>query len=175
MFGIIYAFSPENFNTMEKNTNNRKPSLNLRSIFRFMMEEGYYPTFEKTHIQFGLDDNIAVVEYEERVVSVRLFFSIDEEAYELFLEASNMTMIETFSVKPAILDDMKNIMFSCETLCDNLREFRKFLPWAIDRLKEALDVHKDEMKKLLLANEMAATTIPAADDFATGRGRKLLS
>ena len=48
------------------------------------MEEGYYPTFEKTHIQFGLDDNIAVVEYEERVVSVRLFFSIDEEAYELY-------------------------------------------------------------------------------------------
>lgn len=175
MFGIIYAFSPENFKTMEKNISPKKPSLSLRSIFRSMMEDGYYPTFEKTHIQFGLEDNIAVVEYEERVVSVRLFFSIEEDAYELFLEASNMTMIETFAVKPAILDDMQNIMFSCEMLCDNLREFRKFLPWATDRLKEALTVHKDEMKKLLLANEVAATTIPATDDFATGRGRKLLS
>lgn len=175
MFGIIYAFSPENFNAMEKNISPKKPSLSLRSIFRSMMEDGYYPTFEKTHIQFGLDDNIAVVEYEERVASVRLFFSIEEDAYELFLEASNMTMIETFAVKPAILDDMKNIMFSCEMLCDNLREFRKFLPWAIERLKEALAVHKDEMKKLLLANEVAATTIPATDDFATGRSRKLLS
>ena len=140
-----------------------------------MMEEGYYPTFEKTHIQFGLDDNIAVVEYEEGVASVRLFFSIEEDAYELFLEASNATMVETFAVKPAILDDMKNIMFSCEMLCGNLREFRKFLPWAVDRLNEALTVHKAEMKRLILAGEVAARTVPATEEFVTGTGRKLLS
>ena len=139
------------------------------------MEEGYYPTFEKTHIQFGLDDNIAVVEYEEGVASVRLFFSIEEDAYELFLEASNATMVETFAVKPAILDDMKNIMFSCEMLCENLREFRKFLPWAVDRLNEALTVHKAEMKRLVLADEVAARTVPATEEFVTGTGRKLLS
>ena len=55
-----------------------------------MMEDGYYPVFEQTHIQFGMDDNIAVVEYEEGILSVRLFFSIDEEAYDLFLEACNI-------------------------------------------------------------------------------------
>ena len=160
---------------MEKNISPKKPSLSLRSIFRSMMEDGYYPTFEKTHIQFGLEDNIAVVEYEERVVSVRLFFSIEEDAYELFLEASNMAMSETYAVKPVILDDMKNIMFSCEMLCDNLREFRKFIPWAAERLNEAITVHRCKMKRLVMASEIASHTIPATDDFVTGTGRKILS
>ena len=104
-----------------------KKNLDMRSIFRCMMEEGYYPTFEKTHILFDLADNTAVVEYEEGVLSVRIFFSIDEEAYDLFLEASNAVMMDTFMVKPAVLDDMKNIMFSCEIPCDTAKEFRKFL------------------------------------------------
>ena len=106
---------------MEKSS--KTAGLSMRSMFRCMMEEGYYPTFEQTHIQFGLDDNIAVVEYEEGVLSVRLFFSIEEEAYEIFLEASNMMMIETFAVKPVILEDMKNIMFSCEMRCDTRKVF----------------------------------------------------
>jgi hypothetical protein len=54
-------------------------TLTMRSIFRCMMEDGYYPTFEKTHIQFDMDDNIAVVEYEEGILAVRLFFSIEED------------------------------------------------------------------------------------------------
>ena len=139
-----------------------------------MMEEGYYPTFEQTHIQFGLDENIAVLEYEEGVLSVRLFFSIEEEAYEIFLEASNMMMAETFAVKPVVLEDMKNIMFSCEIRCDNLREFRKCLPWAIDKLKEGLRVHKGAMKRLILASELVSKTIPATDDPIAGT-RKILS
>ena len=139
-----------------------------------MMEEGYYPTFEQTHIQFGLDDNIAVVEYEEGVLSVRLFFSIEEEAYEIFLEASNMMMIETFAVKPVILEDMKNIMFSCEMRCDTIKEFKKSLPWAIDKIQEALKVHKSEMKKLILAGELVSKTLPANEDFMAG-SRKILS
>lgn len=148
--------------------------LSMRCMFRCMMEEGYYPSFEQTHIQFDLDDNIAVVEYEEGVLSVRLFFSIEEEAYEIFLEASNMMMAETYAVKPVILEDLKNIMFSCEMRCDNLREFRKCLPWATDRLREALKVHKGEMKKLILASELVSKTIPATDDLAAGT-RKILS
>ena len=139
-----------------------------------MMEEGYYPTFEQTHIQFGLDDNIAVVEYEEGVLSVRLFFSIEEEAYEIFLEASKMMMIETFAVKPVILEDMKNIMFSCEMRCDTIKEFKKSLPWAIDKNQEALKVHKSEMKKLILAGELVSKTLPANEDFMAG-SRKILS
>ena len=151
--------------------------LSLRSIFRCMMEEGYFPVYEDSHIQFGMGENIAVVEYDEDVVSVRLFFSIDESAYDFFLEASNMMMLETYVVKSAILDDMENIMFSCEMMCNNLREFRKLLPKAIDRLNEALTVHKEEMKKIILANEVAAKTIPATDDTMAGIGksRKLLS
>ena len=142
-----------------------------------MMEDGYYPIFEKTHIQFGMDENIAIVEYGEGIVSVKLFFSIDEDAYDLFLEAANMTMLETYAVKPAILDDMKNIMFSCELMCDNLREFRKFFPRAIARLNEALAIHKAEMKKLILASEVASITIPATDDSIAGisLSRKILS
>ena len=157
---------------MEKSS--KATGLSMRSMFRCMMEEGYYPTFEQTHIQFNLDDNIAVLEYEEGVLSVRLFFSIEEEAYEIFLEASNMMMIGTFAVKPVILEDMKNIMFSCEMRCDNMREFRKNLPWAIDKLREGLRVHKSEMKKLILASELVSKTIPATDDLVAGT-RKILS
>jgi hypothetical protein len=157
---------------MEKSS--KKAGLSMRSMFRCMMEDGYYPTFEKTHIQFGLDNNIAVVEHEEGVLSVRLFFSIEEEAYEMFLEASNLMMVETFAVKPVVLEDMKNIMFSCEIRCETVREFRKNLPWAIEKLREGLRAHKIQMKKLILANELVSKTLPATDDSATG-SRKLLS
>ena len=140
-----------------------------------MMEDGYYPTFENTHIQFGLDGNIAVVEYEEDVLAIKLFFTIDEEAYDLFLEASNMTMLETFCVKPAVLVDMTNLMFSCEMFCDNVRDLRRFLPRACDRLKGSLTAHKAEMKKLILASEVANSTLPAKDESMTGSVRKVLS
>lgn len=153
------------------------PYVRLRGIFRCMMEEGYSPVFEKTHIQFGIDDNIAVVEYEEDIVSVRLFFSIEEDEYDLFLEASNSTMLETYIVKPAVLDDMQNIMFSCEFMCDNIRDFRRFFPRAVTRLKETLAAHKFQMKKMIVANEALSATIPATDDSVTGtvRRNKILS
>ena len=99
-------------------------SQQLRNIFRHMMEKGYYPVYEQTHIQFDIDDNIAVVEYNEDIVSVRLFFSIDEDSYDLFLEASNMMMLKTYVIKPVILDDMTNIMLSGEFICDNMRDFK---------------------------------------------------
>ena len=155
---------------MEKQ-NTKKPCLNMKSIFRCMMEDGYTPSFEDTHIQFDIDDNIGVLEYDEDILSVHLFFSIDEESYELFLEASNLTMLETYAVKPVVLEDMKNIMFSCETIS----EFRKFLPRAIERLKEALCTHKSKMKRLVLASELLAKTVPATEETVTGTNRKLLS
>ena len=135
-----------------------------------MMEGGFCPIYEKTHIVFGIDDNMAVVEYEEGVLSVRIFFSIDEESYPLFLEASNATMIKAFSVKPVVLDDLKNIMFSCEVLCDNVREFRKFFPRSIELLKDALKQHRAEMKKLIMAEDLALRKVPASDDFSSMAG-----
>lgn len=146
----------------DKNRSGR--SLTMRSIFRCMMEDGYYPTFEETHIQFGMDDNIAVVEYEEGILAVRLFFSIEEEAYDLFLEASNSMMMYNYSVKSVILDDMKNIMFGCEIPCDNVREFRKFFPRCIQLLQEGLRAHKSEMRRMILADQVASKAIPAADE-----------
>jgi len=86
-------------------------------------------------------------------------------------------MLDTYTVKSAILDDMTNIMFSCEIMCDNLREFRKFFPRAVDRLSEALVTHKAEMKKLILANEVVSRTIPATEESMAGisKTRKILS
>ena len=154
-------------------------SLDMRNIFRVMMEEGYYPIYERTHIVFGLDDNLAVLEYEEGVLSVRLFFSIEQESYPLFLEAANQTMLKAFSVKPVVLDDMKNLMFSCEILCDTVREFRKFFPRGVEMLKEAIRIHKKEMKKLLLSSSLLTGRVPATDDLASMTGtensRKVLS
>ncbi len=129
------------------------------------MEEGYYPQYEKTHILFGIDDNIGVVQLQEDILSIRVFFTIDAEAYQYFLEASNSTMVETFMVKPAILDDMKNIMFSCEIMCDNLRDLRKYFPRGVARLQEALTVHKAEMKKVIMAGNLSTTAISAPGDF----------
>lgn len=154
-------------------------SLNMTSIFRCMMEEGYYPVYEKTHIVFGLDDNLAIVEYTEGILSVRLFFSIDAEAHDMFLEAANETMMKEYIVKPVVLDDMKNIMFSCEILCDTVREFRKFFPRSISLLTDALRQHRQEMKRLILASEIVSKTVPATDDWSSMAGtdkfRKVVS
>jgi hypothetical protein len=147
-------------------------SLNMKSIFKCMMEEGYYPVFEKNHIEFGLSDNTAVVEYEDGILSVRVFFSIEKEMYQMFLKAANATMLKAYVVKPVVLDDMKNLMFSCETMCDTVSEVRKFMPRSIDLLREALDQHKKEMKQLLLNEELASKTIPATDDFSSMAGNR---
>ena len=87
---------------MEKKTADKSQCLCMMDIFRCMMEDGYYPSFEENHIQFDLDGNTAVVTYDEDILAVRVFFSIDEEEYGMFLEASNLTMLETYAVKPAV-------------------------------------------------------------------------
>lgn len=151
----------------------------MRSIFRCMMEEGYYPVYEKSHIVFGIDDNLCVVEYEEGVLSIRLFFSIDEDDFEFFLEAANGTMLQAYMVKPTVLDDMQNLMFSCEIMCDTVREFRKFFPRGIEMLKEAIRIHRKEMKKILYSNSFLTKRVPATEDIAsvagTEKSRKVLS
>ncbi len=169
------SFFAVNYQCMKQNSG--KSSLNLRTIFRFLMEEGYYPQFEKTHIIFGIDDNIGVVQYQEGILSIRVFFSIEEEAYNLFLHASNSTMIETFAVKPAILDDMKNIMFSCEIMCDTLRDLKRFFPRGVERIREALVAHKNEMKNIIMTDSLNAGSITTASDLFTPHDKtaKLLS
>ena len=117
------------------------------------------------------DDNIAVVEYEEGILAVRLFFTIEEEAYDLFLEASNSMMMYNYSVKAVVLDDMKNIMFGCEIPCDTVREFRKFFPRCIGLLQEGLRAHKSEMRRMILADQVASNTIPATDESQLSTSR----
>ena len=124
-----------------------------------MMEGGYYPKYEDTHILFDLEDNVAVVEYEEGILSIRIFFSIDEDAYGMFLQASNAAMLKSFIVKPAVMDNMRNIMFSCELICGNVREFRKFFPLGIQYLNEALAMHKIEMRKLMLSETVVSKVV----------------
>lgn len=144
--------------------------LSLRSIFRCMMEDGYYPSFEKNCILFDLEDNTGVVEYQEGILSIRIFFSIEPDTGELFKDVSNTAMTMTFAVKPVVIDEMKNLMFSCEFLCDTEREFRKFFPRGIGLLKEALEIHKHEMEKIIMAQRISATSIPATDDISSMAG-----
>lgn len=155
----------------------KKNGLTFRRIFRYLMEERYYPQYEKTHILFELDGNMAVLEYEECILSVRLFFSIDEEEYDNFLEASNGCMLRTFIVKPAILEDEKTIMFSCEHICENFKDFSRFFPRMISELKQGLKVHKAQMKEILLSQEVAKAALPAVEEsfLEAGSGRKALS
>ena len=160
-------------------TGKSRPTLTMRSMFRAMMEEGYYPYFNKTHIMFNHDDNMVIVEHANGILCLRLFFTIEEEAYDLFLEASNQTMLDTYIVKPVLMDDMKTIMFSCETFCDNIREFRKVFPRCIRLIDESIATHKKEMKKLVLAEDAVSKTIPASDDWSSLAGtlkcQKILS
>ena len=135
-----------------------------------MMEDGYYPSFEKNCILFDLEDNTGVVEYQEGILSIRIFFSIEPDTGELFKDVSNTAMTMTFAVKPVVIDEMKNLMFSCEFLCDTEREFRKFFPRGIGLLKEALEIHKHEMKKIIMAQRISATSIPATDDISSMAG-----
>lgn len=114
------------------------------------MEEGYHPSYETSHIIFELGDNLAVVEYENSILSVRLFFTIEEEMAQAIINVSNSVMTESQMVKPTVLDDMKNLMFSCETMCENIRQFRSFFPKAIELLEEALSIHRKEMKIMIL-------------------------
>lgn len=169
---LIMSNGKSNINPQKMRT-----KLNMRSIFRCMMEDGYYPTFEKTHILFSIDGNTAVVEYEEGVISIRIFYSIQEDIYDYFLEVSNITMAETFIVKPVILDDRKNIMFSFEMICGTIREFRKYFPLGIERLTETIQMHKNEMKRFMLTKKMSPATISAAEDtfITSSKGMKPLS
>lgn len=145
-------------------------SLSIRGIFKCLMENGYYPSYEKTHIFFDFEENTGVVEYEEGVVSVRIFFSIEPDTYRMFTDASNSAMSLSYGVKPVVTEDRKSIMFSCEFLCDTEREFRKFFPRSLEMLREGLAVHKAEMKKMILAERLAATNIPAADEASSLAG-----
>ena len=162
---------------MEKRTYRKTGrSLNMSGIFRCMMEDGYYPTFENNHILFNIEDNVAVLELEEAILSIRIFFSIEEDEYDLFLEASNAAMRESFIVKPVIMDNMKNIMFSCEMMCGTLREFRNFFPRGIQYLKDAIAVHKIQMKRLILSEKISSATISATEDtYSFKKNRKIVS
>jgi ketol-acid reductoisomerase len=134
---------------MKKEQENKKGSLNFMSIFRYLMEEGYFPTYETTHILFELEDNTALLEYEDGMLSIMVFFSIDEETSALFILGSNSVMTDTKGIKALVLEDEATIMFSAEFMCDNLRELRKFFPKALHNINHALAEHKKTMKVIL--------------------------
>ena len=153
-------------------------SLTMRKIFACMMENGCCPTFEDGYILFDVDDNTSVLEYENGVLTLRTFFTIDKEGYEMFLEASNYAMIKSYMIKPVIMEDMKSIMFSCETFCQTVGDFKRFFPLMIEYLRKGMSVHKDQMRELLKAVEQLSYKMPAADEQVVEAGlsrRKLLS
>ena len=146
---------------MGQNTQKRASrSLNMRSIFRYMMEEGYYPTFEDNHIFFDFEDNLGIVEYEDGILFLRIFFSTEDNDTSVFLESSNATMISTCVVKPVLLNDFQSLMFSCEIMCDTLRELRKFFPQGLLLLSDTINEHKRQTKQLLLAQSTVQTFPP---------------
>ncbi len=159
-------------------TDNRQNKEDMRKIFTYMMENGYNPTYENNYILFDIDDNTSVLEYEDGILSVRTFFTIDEEGYDMFLEASNIAMIKSLVIRPVIMEDMKSIMFSCETICENLNDFKRFLPKLVEFSKKGLEIHRKEMTELIQATELLEKTVPATEDkfFETGKSiNKLLS
>ena len=160
---------------MKTKSPTKAQSLSMQTIFKYMMEQGYNPDFEYSHIQFNLDGNIAVVDAEDDFVSLRIFFSIEQEDYDLFLEASNLTMLKTYAVKPAIMDDMENIVFSNEFYCETAHDLKRFFPRAVETMREALDAHKSEMRKLVMTRGALSKSIPATEESVTGITKKIFS
>ena len=153
-------------------------SLLMRKIFTYMMENGYAPAYESGCILFDVNDNTSILEYENGILTLRTFFTIDEDGYDIFLEASNSAMVKSYMVKPVIMEDMKSIMFSCETFCSGLQDFKRFFPKMIEYSVKGLQVHKNEMRMLLEATDMLGQQMPAIDEqvIETGMTRgKLLS
>ena len=175
LYGTGYALRGGKRNYMKTDSPFKKPGLNLTNVFKYMMEAGYNPSYEYTHIEFDFEGNIALVECENGFASVRIFFSIEPEECDMFVEASNLTMVNTYSVKPVVLDDRENIVFSCEFFCNNIRDFRRFFPRALDCLSEGVSTHKEEMQKIFLAGRRGKKTIPDMEDIISGIGRKILS
>lgn len=168
--GIICALQAVKSRKMEKHG-----SLTGFDIFRYLMENGYYPSYEDDHILFELDGNMAVIEQDGDILSLRMFFSIEEKDYDNLLEASNSCMLKTYIVRPVLLDDMKNLMFSCEVMCSTYRDFKKMFPRMTGMINEALSIHKQEMKQILITEEIIKAAMPVTDDSVTGTVRKILS
>lgn len=126
-----------------------KKALTLRKMFRYLMENGYKPAFENTHILFDVGNNTVVMEYDEGYISLRMFFSIEEDEYLNFLEGSNSCMQSVFMVRPVVLDDRKTIMFSCENICDSMKDMEKAFPKMLEALQEGIKMHKFLMNLLL--------------------------
>jgi hypothetical protein len=141
--------------------------MNIVSICRVMMEDGFYPHLEQNHVLFNIDDNPATLEYEAGIMTVRIFFSIDEDSYEMFLKAGNATMTGTMVVKHVVLSERKILMFSSETMCDTLKEFRKFLPKSIELIRDAVTVHRHEMKSLLKESMLYKDLYTHDDEYDT--------
>ena len=155
-----------------------KKDLSMRNIFKHLIENGYDPVFEDDYITFNLDDNTSVLELNDNILTIRTFFTIEEDEYDIFLEASNYAMLKSNMMKPVIMEDMKSIMFSCETLCENLNDFKRFFPRLVTFSKKGLETHKNEMRELIQATSILKNKMPANEDtlFETGTSRgKLLS
>jgi hypothetical protein len=152
-------------------------SLMMRNMFMYLMENGYKPVYEDGYIRVEVDGNMSVLEYEDRVLTLRTFFTIDEEGYEMFLEASNLAMFKSFMVKPVVMADMKSIMFSCETFCMTIGDFRRFFPMMTEFTAKGFEVHRSEMRSLIQATEMLSGKVPATDErvieTGTSRGKPL--
>ena len=140
----------------------------IKSVCRCLMEEGYYPHLDGGYVTVRLNDNIYILEYEEGIISVMLLFSVDEEAYTSFLQASNAMHFKCTTVKAVMLDDHESLIFRSEFFCDSVRQFRKFFPRSVEMLDEAVTVHRMEMKNLTSLESVIF--VPER-----GKARKILS
>ena len=131
--------------------------MKLTDICRYMMEEGYYPKYEKTQLLFYIDGNMTLLEYENDILVMRVFFSINEDDFNLFMEVSDTVMLNTHTVKALVTHDRKSIMFCCETMCDNRKSLRKFLPAMISNLKDAMNRHREQMRMQILTHTLYTT------------------
>jgi hypothetical protein len=87
-------------------------SFATRKIFSYLMENGFNPKYEDGCIIFDIDETTSILEYDDGILTLGTFFTIEEDEYDMFLEASNLAMLKSTMMKAVIIEDMNSIMFS---------------------------------------------------------------
>lgn len=150
----------------------------MRKIFAYLMENGYRPALEDSCMLLQANDNSFVLEHHDNTLTLRTFYAIEKDEYDLFLEASNMSMLDSFMIKPVIMDEGESLMFSCETFCVTFSDFRRFFPMMMEYMGKGIDAHKHYMNELLGMTELLGGKMPVSNEqvIRTGTmGSKLLS
>ena len=135
---------------MKKMTgDNVNENLDKGSIYRVIQEEGYFPTKDTDdEISFKIRGTRFVVgECADGFVYTRLYYGIEDDDVETSIHAANEVNKTFVAIKTIICHDNKTLIFSVESYCRNVQNYRCFFQRSISILGDSVDKFRDENDK----------------------------